>query len=185
MNTGINMLLSAEGGYERLFNLDLQLLFDSCLTLIAVFVLFLVASYFLFNPARKFLNGRSDRIKNDLDTAASEKEAALAMKAEYEAKLKAVDKEVDQILSEARKKASANESKIIEEARAEAAAIIQRANVEAELEKKRVANEVKQEMVTIASLMAGKVVAGNIDTTIQDSLIEETLKEIGDNTWLS
>ena len=62
---------------------------------------------------------------------------------------------------------------------------MERANAEAELEKKRVVDEVKQEMVAIASLMAGKVVAGNIDTTMQDSLIDETLKEIGDSTWLS
>ena len=71
------------------------------------------------------------------------------------------------------------------EAREEAQSIIKRANEEAELEKKRVMDEVKQEMVNIASLMAGKVVSANIDTTIQDSLIDETLKEIGDATWQS
>ena len=43
----------------------------------------------------------------------------------------------------------------------------------------------KQEMISIASLMAGKVVAQSIDTTIQESLIEETLKEVGDKTWQS
>ena len=31
--------------------------------------------------------------------------------------------------------------------------------------------------------MAGKVVAASIDTTIQDALVEETLKEMGDTTW--
>lgn len=184
MNTGITMLLTAEP-MERLFDLDLQLLFDSILTLIAVFVLFLVASYYLFNPVRNFMNQRTNKVSGDLEQAAKDKEDAATLKAQYEAKLKEVDKEVDQILADARKKAVANESKIIEEARKEAAAIIQRAETEAELEKKRVANEVKQEMVNIASLMAGKVVADKLDTTIQDSLIEETLKEIGDHTWLS
>jgi len=43
----------------------------------------------------------------------------------------------------------------------------------------------KQEMITIASLMAGKVVAASIDTKVQESLIDETLKEMGDHTWLS
>ena len=43
----------------------------------------------------------------------------------------------------------------------------------------------KKEMVSIASLMAGKVVAASMNTAIQDSLLEETLKEIGDTTWLS
>ncbi len=43
----------------------------------------------------------------------------------------------------------------------------------------------KKEMISIASVMAGKVVAASIDTNIQNSLIDETLKEIGDSTWLS
>lgn len=185
MNIGLNMLLTSEAGYERMFNLDLQLLFDSGLTLLAVFTLFLVLSYFLFNPARKFLNDRKERIAGDLETAASDKEQALKLKEEYEAKLKEADKEVARILSEARSKAIANEERTIAKAREEAAGIIKRANEEAELEKKRVMDEVKQEMVSIASLMAEKVVKGNIDTTIQDSLIDETLKEIGDATWQS
>ncbi len=185
MNTGIGMLLSNTAGYERLFDLDFQLLSDSLLTIIAVFVLFLILSYNLFNPARKILEDRKNRIQNDIETAQNDKDAALAMKEEYEGRLKDVDKEVEQILSEARKKALDNENKIIAEARKEAAAIIERANVEAQLEKQKVVDEVKQEMVAIASLMAGKVVSANIDTEIQDSLINETLKEIGDSTWLS
>lgn len=185
MNTGIGMLLSNTAGYERLFDLDFQLLSDSLLTIIAVFVLFLILSYNLFNPARKILEDRKNRIQNDIETAQNDKDEALALKEEYENRLKTVDKEVEQILSEARKKAMDNENKIIAEARKEAAAIIERANVEAELEKRKVVDEVKQEMVSIASLMAGKVVSANIDTEIQDSLINETLKEIGDGTWLS
>ena len=33
--------------------------------------------------------------------------------------------------------------------------------------------------------MAGKVVAVSVDEKTQDTLIEETLKEIGEKTWLS
>lgn len=179
------MLLSGAEEYERMFNLDLQLLFDSGLTLLAVFFLFLVLSNLLFNPARKFLQDRTERVANDIETAKNDKEEALKLKEEYEAKLKEADKEVARILGEARQKAVANESKILAEAKEEAQAIIKRANEEAELEKKRVIDEVKQEMVDIASLMASKVVANKIDATIQDSLIEETLKEIGDATWQS
>ena len=40
-------------------------------------------------------------------------------------------------------------------------------------------------MISVASLMAGKVVAASMDTQIQDSLVEETLKEIGESTWQS
>lgn len=170
---------------ERLFNLDMQLVADSCLTIIAVFVLFLIMSYFLFNPARKMMAARQDKIKNDLDSAVSDKEEAAKLKEEYEEKLRNVEKEAEIILSEARKKALANETKMIADAKEESARIIERAHTEAELEKAKVADEVKTEMINIASIMAGKVVGASIDTTVQNSLVDETLKEIGESTWLS
>ena len=46
-------------------------------------------------------------------------------------------------------------------------------------------DDIKKEMISIASLMAGKVVSASIDTTVQNQLIDETLKEMGDKTWLS
>lgn len=170
---------------ERLFDLDFQLLADAVLLMIAVLVLFLLLSYLLFNPARKVLEDRKARIKNDIDSAKEDKESAMQLKAEYESKLKEVDKEADEILSAARKKALENENRIVNEAKQEAARIIARANEEAILEKKRSMDEIKKEMVAIASVMAGKVVSASIDTNIQDALVEETLKEMGDETWLS
>lgn len=170
---------------ERLFDLDWQLLADSCLTIIAVFVLFLALSYFLFNPARKMLNARKEKIHNELEDAKQNMEEAQGLRAQYEDKLKNVDKEAEGILSDARKRALANENQIIDQAKEEAARIIERARVEAELEKQKMSDDVKKEMVSLASIMAGKVVSASIDTTVQNQLIDETLKEMGDSTWLS
>ena len=186
MNTVATGFILASAEMEpRLFELDFQLLADASLMIIAVFVLFLVASHLLFNPVRDMLEKRQEKIKTELDSAASDMEEARALKEEHEARLKNVDKEAEAILADARKRALANENKIVADAREEAARIIERANTEAELEKKKAADDVKREMVTLASLMAGKVVSAAIDTTVQDSLIEETLKEIGEDTWLS
>lgn len=167
----------------RLFDLDFQLLHDTVLLAIAVFFLFMMLSYLLFNPVRKMLEDRKLKIKTDLDTAKTDKEEAAVLKSEYDEKLKNIGKEAEQILSEARQKALKNEARIVEEAKEEAARIIKRANEEAELEKKRAMDEMKQEIITIASMMAGKVVSASIDTTIQDTLVEETLREMGDSTW--
>ena len=168
-----------------LFDLTPQLLHDAVLSMIAVFTLFLVASHFLFNPVRDMMRKRQEKIKDELDDAKLNQEEAQRLKAEYEEKLRDVEKEAEEILSAARKKALANETKIIAEAKEEAARIRDRAITEAELEKKKVADDVKREMISIASVMAGKVVSASINTVMQDSLIEETLKEIGDTTWLS
>ena len=170
---------------ERLFDLDVQLVNDVVLLAIAVFFLFLIMSNLLFNPARKLLQDRKDGIARDIADAKKDKEEAEKLRLEYEAKLKDINKERDAILAEARQKALKNETKIISDAKEEAAAIIARANEEAELEKKKVADEVKQEMISVAAVMASKVVAANIDTTIQNTLVEQTLKEMGENTWLN
>jgi len=170
---------------ERLIGFDPQLLSELFFTALNIFVLFFGLSYLLFNPVRDVLEKRRQKIAGELAEAASDKESAAAMKAEYEEKLKEISKEADNILEDARKKAKAREAEIIGEAKQEAARIMDRANREIELEKKKALDDMKQEVVSIASMMAGKVVAASIDTTIQDTLIDETLKEMGESTWQS
>ena len=43
----------------------------------------------------------------------------------------------------------------------------------------------KQEMISVATAMASKVISANIDINIQNQLVDETIKEMGDSTWLS
>lgn len=181
----LGTVLLTEEMTPRLFDLDFQLLSDTMLTIIAVFVLFLALSYFLFNPARKFMQGRQEKIAGELENAKTKEEEAAKLKEEYELKLSAIEKEADEILNAARRKALANENRITAEAKEEAARIIARANVEAELEKKKVADEVKREMVSVATAMAGRIISASIDEKKQGALIDETLKEIGESTWLS
>ena len=170
---------------ERLIGFDPQLLFESFFTALNIFILFFGLSYLLFDPVRNVLEKRRQKIAGELAEAADNKKSAAAMKAEYEAKLKEVSKEADGILEEARRKAKIREAEIVEEARAEAARIIERAGREIELEKKKALDDMKQEIISIASVMAGKVVAASINTTVQDALIDETLKEMGESTWQS
>ena len=170
---------------ERLINFDPQWISDVVITGINIFILFFAMSYLLFNPARDFLEKRRQKIAGDLETARSSKESAVALKAEYEEKLKTIDKEAEAILDEARKQAKKQEAEILEEARNEANRIIERANREIDLEKKKALEDVKTEIVSIASLMAEKAVAASMDIIIQESLIEETLKEMGESTWQS
>ena len=95
----------------RLFNLDFQLLHDVVLMAIAVFFLFMMMSKLLFNPVRKMLADRREKIAGELSDAANDKKDAAALKADYEARLKNIDKEAEQILSEARQKAQKNAAK--------------------------------------------------------------------------
>ena len=183
--SGVIQVALSSGLGDYIFGLDPQLLVDSAITILAMFFVFLLLSYLLFNPARNLMEKRQEGIREQMETAAREKQDAIQFKAEYDEKIKNVQKETDEILSEARKKALKKESVMLEEAREEAAQIVARANREVELEKSKVKDEMKQEIINVATAMAGKIIEVSLDEDKQSQLIEDTLKEMGDETWLS
>ena len=170
---------------ERLIGFDAQLIFDTVVTGINIFVLFFLLSYLLFNPAKEVLRKRKERIAAELENAASKESEALALKDEDEKKLSEVKKEAELILEDARKKAKARENEIIDQAKVQASVILERANKEIELEKKKALDDIKTDVVNIASLMATKAVSSSLNVEIQEKLIDETLREMGDDTWQS
>lgn len=187
-NTFLNAgaaVLTEEAGTDRIFGLDAQLLFDVLVQGIAVFLLFIFLSYVLINPVRKMLEDRQRKIQEDIANARNDREEAAKLKAEYDEKIKNADAEAGDILAQARKKAVKNEENIIAEAKEEANRILSRAGKEAELEKSRVKDEVKQEIIGVATVMAGKLVQTSLDEAGQAKLIDEALKEMGDDTWLN
>ena len=122
MNTILSttfVLAESEAGMTRLFDLDWLLLHDAFLMIIAIFALFLFLSHFLFNPVRKFLSDRQSRIADDIETAQTEKADAIALKEDYENRIRDIDKQADEILSAARQKALANEADIVAKAKEE------------------------------------------------------------------
>lgn len=183
--SGVIQVALSSGLGDYIFGLDPQLLVDSAITILAMFFVFLLLSYLLFNPARNLMEKRQEGIREQMETAAREKQDAIQFKAEYDEKIKNVQKETDEILSEARKKALKKESVMLEEAREEAAQIVACANREVELEKSKVKDEMKQEIINVATAMAGKIVASSLDESKQSQLLADTLEEMGDETWLS
>ena len=88
----------------RIFGLDIQLGFDVIMQGIAVFIMFALLSYILFEPVRKILEDRKNRIADEIDQAAADQAEAAKLKAEYDHKLKNVEKEADALMAQARKK---------------------------------------------------------------------------------
>ena len=168
----------------RIFGLDIQLGFDVIMQGIAVFIMFALLSYILFEPVRKILEDRKNRIANEIDQAAADQAEAAKLKAEYDHKLKNVEKEADALMAQARKKALKREEEIVAGAKEEAARIIESANHEAELAKIGARDQMKQEMVKMAVLMAGKFIQNQMDEADQKALVDQTLQEMGDKTWL-
>ena len=168
---------------DRLIGFDPQLLADAAIVGVNVLILFAILTYLLFDPVRKVLNDRRERIGAELQDAASKEEKANAMKAEYEFKLKDINKEADRILEDARKKAKIKEEEILSNAREEAERITDRANKQIEMEKKKAMDDMKQEMVGLAAIIAQKAITSSMNVDVQASLVDETLKEMGEGIW--
>lgn len=167
----------------KIFGLDVQIIFDAVILALAVFFLFFLLSYFVFNPARDYLEKRRERVASDLAAAAEEKREAMEFKAEYDARLRDADAEVDRILSEGKRKAKRREGEIIDAANAEASRIMERTEREIAMEKSKVKDDIKKEMVAVAAEMAGRFVSESMTASRQEQLVDDVLKEIGETTW--
>ncbi len=168
---------------ERIFGLDLQLLQDVLLTAVAIFILFFVLSYLLFNPVRDMLEKRKKKISDELSEAEKSLREAEAMKSEYDAKMLSAKEETNAILDDARKKALRSRNEILEDARNDVNRLKERAAQEIEQEKVHARDDLKNEMVDIAALLAEKAVIQKMTPEIQEDLVDETLQEIGEHTW--
>ncbi len=176
------MYLAADSLF-RIIGFDSQLLFDSIITGINVFILFFALSYFLFNPVQKILKDRSEKIKTELENAKEKEKAAISMKNEYEDKLDKTRIEIENIMDEARQNAKKVSDSIIGEAKLEAANIVSRGNKEIELEKAKAMEDLKNQVVSISTLLASKIVKESVSAKDSDKLFKETLDEIGATTW--
>ena len=167
----------------RIIGFDSQLIFDALITGLNVFILFFALSYFLFNPVQNALKNRSEKIKNEIENAKKQESDAIALKEEYEKKLAETRAEVDKIVDDAKKNAKKMSEDIVANAKTEAQNIIARGNKEVEQEKAKAVDELKNQVISISTLLASKIVKENVNAKSEDKLFEEALNEIGEMAW--
>ena len=153
------------------------------LHMITVLVLFYVLGRLLFNPVRNILEKRKQEIADEFQRIDDDTKAVATLKTEYEDKLKNINAEADQILTHARKRAIEREDEIVAQAKAEADRLIKRAHLEIEREKEQMQDDIRTEIIEVATVMASKFVAATINEELKSQLVEETLSGMGESTW--
>ncbi len=158
-------------------------IYNFSLQIIATFILFLVLRHFLFEPVSKFLNERKEKIASDIDAAQQEKEEAVKLKEDYEAKIEEAKDEARDIVDSAKKRGEELREEIITEARKEANDIKEKAHKEIEREKEKAIDDLKSEVVTVAMMAASKVVNKNLDENDHREMINNVINEVGESKW--
>ena len=144
-------------------------------------ILYLFLKKLLFKPIKNMIDSRQQEIDDMYDDAESSKNAAEAMKSEYEERLKNAADESDEIIRTAIRKAQLREEEILNEARAEAGRTLERAEVQIELEKKHAINQVKEQVAGLAVNIAEAIIERDINESEHKSLIDSFIDEVGED----
>ena len=133
---------------------------------------------FLFKPINEILKKRQEAADKDIQEAKKAKEAAEAVKTEYETSMSDDRGEANRIIEDAKKDANLRAEELIKEAEQHASSIKAKAEEDIRLERKKALNEVKDEIGSIAMDIAGKVVEKEIHEDEHKALIDEFLQNV-------
>lgn len=149
-------------------------------TLLNFLLLFFVAKRFLFVPVKKMIDSRQQEIDTMYAEAAAAKDSAQTLEAEYRAQLATAQQTGDTLVKEAMIRSKNREEEIIRQANREADAIREKASADIAREKKKALSDAKEEISSLAMEIAGKVVGATLDTAQQERLVDDFLKELGE-----
>lgn len=169
----------------RILGFDQQLLIQTGIHMATALLLFAILGKLLFKPVKDILAKRKQAIADEYEKLSKETEAAAVLKKGYELKIADIKKEADEILEQARQAAIAQENKILHEARQEADRIHARANLAIDREREKAREEIRKEIIEVATMMASKFVAASMTDLAKNELFEKALSEMGEETWLN
>jgi len=149
--------------------------------LLNTLTIFFVASKFLFKPVMKIISDRQQEIDGMYEAAGSARKEAEALRTEYQQKLSAAQQTSERLVKEAVLRGQNREEEIIRKANAEAAAIMDKAAADIAMEKKKAINDAKDEIAGLSLAIAGKVVGRELNSRDQSALIDQFIKDLGDN----
>ena len=168
---------------DRLFGLDLANFLSAGANLINVALLAAVLSFLLYRPVRKMLQKRTDKIRDQLTQAETDMTKALEMRTQYDQKIEEINRERDEILTEARKLAVETSQRIISEAKAEAETLKDRAAANVQMEWERAEVKMRDAIIEVSAVMAEKLVTISMNKDTQDRLYEEAIADMGGVRW--
>jgi len=124
-------------------------------------------------------NGRIDRIRNEVQSAADARAAAEAKLAEVNASIANADAERARIVADARTDAATVKAQIIARADTDAADLRARGAADAESARAQASADLQAEVGALALGAAEKVVANSLDAATQARLIDDYITNVG------
>ncbi|HOP57547.1 MAG TPA: F0F1 ATP synthase subunit B [Bacillota bacterium] len=173
LQTGVEKIIEAVSkAIESAFGVTLV---DLLIQLGATVVLVLIVRFFLWDKISAFIEKRKQFMANEIENAKKENETAKELRAKTESDYTDLKKRSEDIISQAKAKGEKEQTEMIESAKKEAARIKDVSQKEIEAAKEKARQEMKDEVIELAGLMAGKIIGEAVDT---DKYVNDAIREI-------
>ncbi len=172
---------AAEEGEVNLFAGDIG---NVIWTLVIFLAVILVLGKFAWGPMLSGLQRREQFIRDSLEEAKQDREAAQAQLEEYNEKLDTATAEALKVLEEGRRDAEVVKERIEDKARSEADQMVERAKREIDLAKQTAIKELYETSIALGSDIATRVLKREMNAEDHEDLIAESidhLKELDGN----
>lgn len=143
-------------------------------------IMFLILKRFLFKPVQKMMAARKQQVDQIYQDAKENRDSAINMKQEYEARLAAAREEADGLVRNAVQTAQRKGDAIVAEANSQASHLKQKGEQEIAQEKKQMLQDVRGEISDIAVSIASKVVEREVKKQDYDGFVDEFIKNVGE-----
>ncbi len=144
-------------------------------------ILMLLMKKFLFKPVQNILARRQQEIDGIYAAADADRASASEMKEEYTQRMASARDEADRLVRSAVDEANRKGDEILGDARSQASHIKQKAEAEISQERLKAFTELKRELSGMAVDIAEKMVGREIGDADQDALVEDFLRNAGDD----
>ena len=166
---------SEASGEVNLFAGDLG---NAIWTLVIFVLVVVVLGKFAWGPLLNALQQREQFIRNSLQEAKDDREAAEARLREYETRLQEATNEATQIVEEGRQDAERAKARIEETARTEADKMLERARREIDLARQSAIKDLYATSAELATDIAEKVLKRELSSQDHERLIQESIEEL-------
>lgn len=145
---------------------------DIVIHILNIGVLYLILSRLVYKPVKTFMDARTARIQEQMDSAAAAQTAADAQKQQYDALMAQADTDAKETLGEAAEQASAEAQRIIADAKEQAAALVEEGRAQARTEYENQLEQSKQELLDFSFAIAGKVLNREVTAADNRALVD-------------
>jgi F-type H+-transporting ATPase subunit b len=147
-------------------------------TIVCFLITLFVLKRYAFGPIQKAIDERRERIRASLDEADRAREEARRLLEEHRALIGRAQTDAEEILSEARRIADANERRMREELEEDRQRRLEDTRKQIEAETRRALEQIRLEVVDLSMLAATKVTRKSLDDADHKRLIEEAVGEL-------